>query len=129
MDKVLDPENTMLTRISRALPLHQRKRSSCGGSPLICFTTSTQPCERMETSGMKSTPSRKRQPENSLCDDFHEGEEFDVCKAYMVYNEYGELVDAHSHLQTKNTQDLSVTEILRLIKKAYHHDVSSSHHL
>ncbi|THV55180.1 hypothetical protein BGAL_0012g00180 [Botrytis galanthina] len=109
-------------QLPKALPLHQRKRSSCGGSPLICFTTSTQSCEKMETSGMKSTPSRKRQPENSLCDDFREGEEFDVCKAYMVYNEYGELVDAHSHLQTKNTQDLSVTEILRLIKKAYHHD-------
>lgn len=80
----------------------------------------------MENSSIKSSSSLKKQPENSLCDDFREGEEFDVCKAYMVYNEYGELVDAHSHLQTKNTQDLSVTEILRLIKKAYHHDVSSS---
>ncbi|TGO75097.1 hypothetical protein BELL_0234g00030 [Botrytis elliptica] len=109
-------------QLPKALPSHQRKRSSCGGSPLVSFTTSTQSCEKMETSGMKSSSSRKKQPENSLCDDFQEGEEFDVCKAYMVYNEYGELVDAHSHLQTKNTQDLSVTEILRLIKKAYHHD-------
>lgn len=75
----------------------------------------------MATLGSQSSSST-RKPENSLCDDF---EEFDVCRAYMVYNEYGELVDAHSHLQTRNTADLSVTEILRLIRKAYHHDVSS----
>ncbi|KAM0316680.1 hypothetical protein ACHAO8_002965 [Botrytis cinerea] len=106
----------------KTLPSHQLKRSSCGGSPLISFATSTQTSEKMENSSIKSSSSLKKQPENSLCDDFREGEEFDVCKAYMVYNEYGELVDAHSHLQTKNTQDLSVTEILRLIKKAYHHD-------
>lgn len=81
----------------------------------------------MSSLTMRSSSSLKRQPENSLCDDFEDSEDFDVCKAYMVYNEYGELVDAHSHLQTKSTQDLSVTEILRLIKKAYHHDVSSSH--
>lgn len=67
-----------------------------------------------------------RQPENSLCDDYGE---FDVCKACMVYNEYGELVNAHSHLKARNSADLSVTEILRLIRKAYHHDVGASFHL
>ncbi|KAM0144045.1 hypothetical protein ACHAO1_000324 [Botrytis cinerea] len=99
----------------KTLPSHQLKRSSCGGSPLISFATSTQTSEKMENSSVKSSSSLK-QPENSLCDDFQEGEEFDVCKAYMVYNEYGELVDAHSHLQTKNTQDLARMNDIEQIK-------------
>ncbi|APA08227.1 predicted protein [Sclerotinia sclerotiorum 1980 UF-70] len=103
-------------------PSHHRSRPSCGGSPLISISTPGQLSQEMSNLSIQSSSPRKKQAQNSLCDDFEENEEFDVCRAYMVYNEYGELVDAHSHLQTRNTQDLSVTEILRLIRKAYHHD-------
>ncbi|KAI9646813.1 hypothetical protein NHQ30_004812 [Ciborinia camelliae] len=109
------PETPQLPRI---LSSHHRKRSSCGGSPLISFTTPNQLNEAIANLSIQSSSS-PRKPENSLCDDF---EDFDICKADMVYNEYGELVDAHSHLQAQNTAELSVTEVLRLIRKAYHHD-------
>lgn len=43
----------------------------------------------------------------------------------MAYNEYGELVDVETiRSPLTNSNDLSVTQILRLIRKAYHHDVS-----
>ncbi|KAG4027755.1 hypothetical protein MFRU_027g00480 [Monilinia fructicola] len=97
---------------------HYKDRSSCRSSPLISFTTPDHLDETMASLDIESS-SFSRQPENSLCDDYGE---FDVCKACMVYNEYGELVNAHSHLKARNSADLSVTEILRLIRKAYHHD-------
>lgn len=42
----------------------------------------------------------------------------------LVYNEYGELVDIEKIKRPPNSADLSVTETLRLIRKAYHHEVS-----
>lgn len=112
---------TILIRSYRLSSSHNRNRSSCGGSPLIHVTTPNQLDQAMAKLNIKST-STARQPENSLFDDF---EEFDVRQAYMVYNEYGELVDAHNHLKARTTTDLSITEIMRLIRKAYHHDVSA----
>jgi hypothetical protein len=44
----------------------------------------------------------------------------------MVYNEYGELVEESSLKQSPESTDLSVTQLLRVIKKGYHHDVSIS---
>ena len=43
----------------------------------------------------------------------------------MVYNEYGELVEESSLNQSPESTDLSVTQLLRVIKKGYHHDVSN----
>jgi hypothetical protein len=42
----------------------------------------------------------------------------------MVYNEYGELVEESSLDHSPESTDLSVTQLLRVIKKGYHHDVS-----
>jgi hypothetical protein len=42
----------------------------------------------------------------------------------MVYNEYGELVEESRLEQSPESTDLSVTQLLRSIKKGYHHDVS-----
>jgi hypothetical protein len=44
----------------------------------------------------------------------------------MVYNEYGELVEESSLKQSPESTDLSVTQLLRVIKKGYHHEVSIS---
>jgi hypothetical protein len=44
----------------------------------------------------------------------------------MVYNEYGELVDERTLRKSPKPEDLSVTQLLRVIKKAYHHDVSKA---
>ncbi|TAQ88271.1 hypothetical protein B7494_g3368, partial [Chlorociboria aeruginascens] len=43
----------------------------------------------------------------------------------MVYNEYGELVGAQSLLYTPKSSDLSVLQLLRLLKKAHHHDLKN----
>jgi hypothetical protein len=43
----------------------------------------------------------------------------------MVYNEYGELVDAQSVLNPPKSNDMTVTQTLRVIKKGFHHDVSA----
>lgn len=42
----------------------------------------------------------------------------------MVYNEYGELVEESSLEQCPESKNSGVTQLLRVIKKGYHHDVS-----
>jgi len=42
----------------------------------------------------------------------------------LVYNEYGELVDIEKVRRPQTSADLSITDTLRLIRKAYHHEVS-----
>ncbi len=41
----------------------------------------------------------------------------------MVYNEYGELVKEKDAQVSLKSDELSVTQLLRVIKKAYHHEV------
>jgi hypothetical protein len=41
----------------------------------------------------------------------------------MVYNEYGELVDERTLKHRPSPSELSVVQILRVIRKAYHHQV------
>ncbi|PQE12091.1 hypothetical protein CJF31_00000257 [Rutstroemia sp. NJR-2017a BVV2] len=48
---------------------------------------------------------------------------FDADQVWMIYNEYGELVDAKSVLRPQLSRDMKdVTQIMRLFKKVYHHD-------
>ena len=54
------------------------------------------------------------------------GSAFDPPKTTLVYNEYGELVDFEKVKRPHTSADLSVTDTLRLIRKAYHHEVSST---
>lgn len=42
----------------------------------------------------------------------------------MVYNEYGELVNAHHVLHPPHSKDMAKLEIMRIIKKGYHQNVS-----
>lgn len=44
-------------------------------------------------------------------------------KVCMVYNEYGELVDERTLKHHPKPSELSVIQILRVIRKAYHHQV------
>lgn len=46
-------------------------------------------------------------------------------KVPMRYNEYGELVPASIIDENPVSEELNVTQLLRVIKKAYHHDVRS----
>ena len=43
----------------------------------------------------------------------------------MVYNEYGELVEEKDLNVRPQSDELSVKQLLRVIKKAYHHEVST----
>ncbi len=48
-----------------------------------------------------------------------------LAKVSMVYNEYGELVREEALYRHPSSSDLNKTQLLRVIKKAYHHAVSS----
>lgn len=50
----------------------------------------------------------------------------DVLMQSMVYNEYGELVHAAEVRRNPEPDDLTVTQLLRLINKAYRHEASIS---
>lgn len=45
-------------------------------------------------------------------------------KRWMLYNEYGELVDVEKELQPVDSSNITVLQALRLIRKTCHHEVS-----
>lgn len=47
-----------------------------------------------------------------------------VPKTLLVYNDYGELVEADSGAMMTSTKDLTSKQMLRLISTAYHNNVS-----
>jgi hypothetical protein len=48
-----------------------------------------------------------------------------IVKAPMAYNEYGELVEESTLRRHPTTDELNVTQLLRVIKKGAHHAVST----
>ena len=96
-------------------PLRRQNSFGCTtSSPLANVVDSDDIPERK-----KESPTRRRRCANMSdrgpCENVH--------KSWMDYNEYGELVDVETLLNPPTVKDLSTTQILRLIKKAYHHDV------
>ena len=67
----------------------------------------------------KSGSRRKR----SVSDQSWNGSGFEPQKILFAYNDYGELVDVEKLKRPVNSADLTVTETLRLILKAYHNEV------
>ncbi len=68
----------------------------------------------------KSISRRKR----SVSDQSKKGTVFETPKVVFAYNDYGELLDVEKLKRPVNSADLTVTETLRLILKAYHNEVS-----
>ncbi|CZR59317.1 uncharacterized protein PAC_09209 [Phialocephala subalpina] len=92
------------------------QRSHCG-SPLIEFVTP-------DKLPLKSSPPRRsRYPGPYHRRTGSLGHRSTGVKAPMVYNEYGELVPEATVNQSPTPGQLSVTQLLRVIKKAYHHDL------
>lgn len=90
---------------------------SCGSSPALIQIVTPEELEqstslnqdRSESSSSTSPP-------------------IDQDTGVMVYNEYGELINESTlHIPTR-PQDMTVTQLIRVINKAYHHDVSASSH-
>jgi hypothetical protein len=67
----------------------------------------------------KAASKRKR----SVSDQSVNGSGFGPPKVLFAYNDYGELVDVEKLKRLVNSTDLTVTETLRLILKAYHNEV------
>jgi hypothetical protein len=69
----------------------------------------------------KKLSSRRK---HSVSDQSGKGVGFELPKVLFAYNDYGELMDVKKLKPPVNSVDLTVTEILRLILKAYHNKVS-----
>ncbi|RDW89466.1 hypothetical protein BP6252_01498 [Coleophoma cylindrospora] len=67
--------------------------------------------------GSKSPPVT---PPQAVIHENYLGQE--IPNSVMAYNEYGELVTAESLRNPPHSTDLTVRQVLRLIKKAFHHD-------
>jgi len=113
-------------------PCVSREGSCEISSPLIALidsqdaspitATQTTPSLPFRSAPAVSSPTKRRLPRCQMTD----RSSVDTAQAWMVYNEYGELVEAQSVLNPPASKDLTVTQILRLIQKAYRHDVSPS---
>lgn len=102
------------------LPHRPKKASirdpSCGSSlALIQIVTP----EELEQSTAMATPNQDRSEASSSATP-----PFNQDADPLVYNEYGELVNQSTlHIPTQ-PQDMTTTQLIRVINKAYHHDVS-----
>jgi hypothetical protein len=101
---------------------HHRETSCASSSPLIAVVDVVDlPDKIFVVEALDSSPSRNRPPSPRSLGKVKSGTYIAV--ASMVYNEYGELVDAQSLLSPPTPSELNVTQILRVIKKAHYHDV------
>jgi hypothetical protein len=106
----------------RPKPSHRRKISCGSSSPLIAVVNVEDlPDKIFVVEPLDLSPSRNPPPSPGSVEKVKSGTYIAV--ASMVYNEYGELVDAQSLLNPPTPSELNVTQILRVIKKAYYHDV------
>lgn len=88
---------------------------SCGSSPALIQIVTQEELEQSTASNpTRSEPSSSTNPP------------IDQDTGAMVYNEYGELVDENTLHTPQIPQDMTVTQLIRVINKAYHHDVSAS---
>lgn len=94
-----------------------RLGSSCRStSPLIRIIS---PEEMEQKAAVKTSLSRSpgKSPKRKPADDY--------VMVKMAYNEYGELVDELWLNKEPDSESLNVTQLLRTIKKRFHHDVSA----
>ena len=109
-------------RLRQRVP--RRREPSCGSSSTLIAVVNSEdlPDKTLAVEALDPEPPRNRSPSPRRGGSTRSSS--DIAKASMVYNEYGELVSAQSLLIPPTPSELSVTQILRVIKKAYHHDVS-----
>lgn len=106
------------------------------GSPLVMVTnvndlsdsadstTPITPPQRRKTYKMTPRKSEKK-GRRSVSEQGNGGAStFEPYKVLMAYNEYGDLVEVEKHLKASSSVELTLTETLRLVYKAYHHKVS-----
>ena len=100
--------------------LNSRRETSCAScSPAIETLTVT---ELLAREAAFSPPSPERVPRGLGA---RRQSRADVLLQSMVYNDYGELVNAADARRDPEPDRLNVTQLLRLVNKAYRHDVSN----
>jgi hypothetical protein len=89
--------------------------------PIVVSIVCDTPDELVLALPMKKAKSRRVR---SVSDRSGNGSGFEPPKTLFTYNDYGELVDVEKLKPPVNSADLTVTETLRLILRAYHNKVS-----
>lgn len=91
--------------------------SAMNPSPLIAVSSfCNTPAVSVAALPIKKSSSRRK---HSVSDQSGNGSGFQLPKVLLAYNDYGELVDVEKLKCPVNSSDLSVTETLRLILRAY----------
>lgn len=129
---VHDPSAPPTLNTNTSTPVYKR-RTSCGSTnPLIEIVDSDDLSKRHdaqdETTAANSDPmnpasqpiSNKYTRRRSSVEDV-----LSLVNVKMVYNEYGEVVEEKDLNVRPQSDVLSVKQLLRVIKKAYHHEVST----
>jgi hypothetical protein len=81
-------------------------------------------CSTSATSPPLMVVSRTASSSSSLTEAKGSTSSSQVVTLSMVYNEYGELVNAYDILHPPHSKDMSTLQILRIIKKGFHQNVS-----
>lgn len=115
-----DSAEPATTPPAQTLSTQSLYRMSCGSaSPLIEILTPDELAHR----NSPSTPQTPPSPGEAVRSDGNKPRSF--IQMAMAYDEYGELV-AESKLRQHQTPDeLSITQLLRLVRKKFHHEVST----
>lgn len=90
-------------------------------SPLIVVSDINDPLDDLLVLLRRKKASSRRQ--RSVFDQSGNGSGFELQKVLFTHNGYGELMDVEKLKCPVNSADLTATETLRLILKAYHNEV------
>ncbi|KAM3080910.1 hypothetical protein ACMFMF_002827 [Clarireedia jacksonii] len=118
----VDHENKEVTRTEE----QGLKDLDRGRSTLASHFIPTQLVEPMSNLSMQ-LPSPPQTAARATSRDASPAANFDADQVWMVYNEYGELVEVKSVLRLQSSRDMKdITQIMRLFKKVYHHEFRNS---
>jgi hypothetical protein len=100
-------------------PMSAHSSSSCGSSSaLIEIVTPNELRKYTKKTPQPSTISKQ----SGRCDG---SKSRSLVKVAMAYDEYGELVEESKLRHHPTPDELSITQLLRVIKKKFHHEVST----
>ena len=101
-------------------PMSAHSSSSCGSSSPLIEVVTPDKLRKYTTNALRPPPTMSKQLVR------RDGSKpRSLVKVAMAYDEYGELVEESKLRHHPTPDELSVTQLLRVIKKKFHHEVST----
>lgn len=113
-------DNTHLSSVTKSPPSLKSSSTSCGDPSRLIEVVCQEELPKLSSKGSDETLAAPTGPRGH-----RRSNPPPLIKVPMDYNEYGELVPVSSLSRHPTADELNVTQLLRVIKKRFHHEVGA----